>query len=132
MTAAATGLDMQAQAEAEELIALLEEENRALAAMEVASVVASLGRKRILVEKIAARAITRGGKPPIDAACGRRLAAASKRNAGLLDAAIFGQRELMKILASAMRGAEERKVYVRRGHTTQLTRSLGLTIATSA
>ncbi len=132
MTPAATGLDMQAQAEAEQLIALLEEENTALAGMQVASVVASVGRKRALVEKIAARATTRGGKPPIDASCGRRLAAASRRNAALLDAAIFGQRELMKILASAVRGAEERKVYVRHGHATQLTRSVGLTIATSA
>ena len=132
MTKAATGVDPQAQAEADELLALLEDENRALARMQVAAVVASLTRKRALVEKIAARAATTGGKPPIDAVCGRRLAAASKRNASLLDAAIHGQRELMKILASAVRGAEERKVYVRRGHSAQLTRSVGLTIATSA
>ena len=132
MSAVPAGLDMQAQAEAEELLALLEAENSALASMQVAAVVASLARKRVLVEKIAARATTRGGKPPIDAACGRRLAAASKRNASLLDAAIHGQRELMKILASAVRGAEERKVYVRHGHAAQLTRSVGLTIATSA
>lgn len=132
MIAAKTGLDPQAQAEAEELIVLLEEENRALAGMQVAAVVASLGRKRVLVEKIAARAAAVGGKPPINPALGRRLAAASKRNASLLDAAIFGQRELMKILASAVRGAEERKVYVRHGHAAQLTRSVGLTIATSA
>ena len=50
----------------------------------------------------------------------------------LFDAAILGQREVMKILASAMRGAEERKVYARHGTASQLTRSVGLTIATSA
>ncbi len=127
-----TGADMDAQAEAEELAALLEDENRALVRMDVAFVVASLGRKRVLVDKIAARSAARGGKPNLQAAYGRRLAAASKRNASLLDAAIFGQRELMKILATAMRGAEERKVYVRQGHAAQLTRSVGLTIATSA
>ncbi len=120
------------EAEADELIALLEDENRALARMEIATVVASLARKRQLVEKIAAGSSGDGAKRMLDVARGRRLASASKRNATLLDAAIIGQRDLMKILSAALRGAEERKVYVRQGGTAALTRSVGLTIATSA
>ena len=120
------------EAEADELIALLEGENQALARMDVAMVVASLGRKRQLVEKIALRASGNGKERVLDMSRGRRLAAASKRNASLLDAAIIGQRDLMKILSAALRGAEERKVYVRQGQAAPLTRSIGLTIATSA
>jgi hypothetical protein len=127
MTMAPAGID----AEAEELIALLEDENRALARMDLASVTASLNRKRQLVERIAQAAMEPGEKR-IEAARARRLAAASKRNAALLDAAIAAQRELMKILGTAMRGAEQRQVYVRQGQTAALTRSTGWAIATSA
>lgn len=117
---------------AAELIALLEGENLALGRMDLASVTASLGRKRALVETIVTQAAARRGKTPLDAVAGKKLAALVRRNSKLLDAAIHGQRELMKILAAAARGAEERKVYARHGQSAHLTRSTGLTIATSA
>ena len=124
--------DVTADAAVAELITLLESENLALERMDVASVVASLGRKRALVEEIVARSTARAAKTALNATVGKRLASAVRRNSTLLDAAIHGQREVMKILAVAARGAEERKVYVRHGNSAHLTRSTGLTIATSA
>ena len=132
MTATATAVDLMAGSAVAELVALLERENIALDGMDVSFVVASLGRKRALVEEIVARSETRIGGRELDPVTGRHLAALVRRNSKLLDAAIHGQRELLKILANAVRGAEERKVYARHGHCAPLTRSTGLTIATSA
>ena len=115
-----------------ELIALLESENLALARMDVTTVVASLGRKRALVEELVARPSGRASKATSGKGSGERLFAVIRRNSTLLDAAIHGQRELMKIVAGAVCEAEERQAYVRRGHSTRLTRSTGLTITTSA
>ena len=124
--------DVTVQKVIADLTDLLESENLALDRMDVASVVASLGRKRMLVEELAARSAARAGKSSSGKESDERLVAAARRNSTLLDAAMHGQRELMKILASAICDAEERQVYVRRGHSTRLTRSTGLTIATSA
>ena len=124
--------DVTALAIIAELTVLLESENLALDRMDVAPVVASLGRKRTLVEELVARSSARAGKSTSGKGNDERFLAAVRRNSTLLDSAMHGQRELLKILASAVCDAEERRIYVRRGHSTRLTHSTGLTIATSA
>ena len=124
--------DVTAQGIIAELTALLESENLALDRMDVAPVLASLGRKRALVDELVARSTAPTSKSSSGRGNDERFLAAVRRNSTLLDAAMHGQRELMKILASAACDAEDRQIYVRRGHSTRLTRSTGLTIATSA
>lgn len=96
---------------ATQLLARLEAENTALADMRVDVVTASLAEKRRLVELVFSSSAGRADPAVLTSAMLEKLRDAVSRNTTLLEAAIGGQQEVMRVIAGTVQAAGQRSGY---------------------
>lgn len=118
--------------QAVQLLALLEAENAALADMRVDVVAASLARKRHLVALVFGSSEGHADRPELSPEIVGRLRDVVRRNTVLLDAAIHGQQEVMRVIASAVQSSGQRSGYAGGGYGLAPSAVLGAAILTSA